>query len=701
MSNLGSDHINVEALPTIPHTLLELIRLFGQPSVEFKLLAEAIRQDPVVTARVFKLANSVFFRQWRKVSNLHQLLVVLGIDTVRQIALLCATEQIFSHFAKELNQPVTALWYRSVLCAHLAEKTAALIGYPSKDEAYLAGLLHRIGQLSLLCSAPDRYLKKIDIVLDLKKTETFERRLFNITSSEIGAAIVQDWQVCPFIADAIEFQTQSADSVIDSTPLVRILLLSRLLCDHEEESVTVTYAATRLFNLNNEILQTIRQQAQQSAHSIIQHLCPQRSGDGNGLSLLEQSLAECNDALRQQVKNRALTNILRMQPSLSDEERASYNRLRSDFHLLFGIEELCFLIKEDSSDRLCGHDDLGTRPELHQVSIQPDNEASLGRRAFQENRIAFSAENRSDGFCVAERQLENLLNSRQLAFIPLRSTTRQFGLLVAALTPAQSTKFSTESSLLEMAAQLATETLTEAQQRRTSQQRDREELQLSLRAKAHEINNPLSIITNYLYLLSQQLEEEKAQQQIEILQEEINRIGILVADLKNLGATPTADLGTIQLNDLILQLKTLMSGSLFKPRQLSLHLDLDSELKPIISYPGHLKQILINLLKNAAEALAPQGEVWVSTRDRIFKNHQQHVEIEIRDNGPGMDRGVLEHLFEPVTSTKIGHSGLGLTIVKNLVDQLHGEISCSSSHSGTRFQILLPRDSADGEEDLA
>lgn len=61
------------------------------------------------------------------------------------------------------------------------------------------------------------------------------------------------------------------------------------------------------------------------------------------------------------------------------------------------------------------------------------------------------------------------------------------------------------------------------------------------------------------------------------------------------------------------------------------------------------------------------------------------------DNGPGIDEDIFENLFEPVNSTKEGHSGLGLTIVKYLIDDIDGEISCSNSSSGTRFQILLPR----------
>jgi nitrogen-specific signal transduction histidine kinase len=67
------------------------------------------------------------------------------------------------------------------------------------------------------------------------------------------------------------------------------------------------------------------------------------------------------------------------------------------------------------------------------------------------------------------------------------------------------------------------------------------------------------------------------------------------------------------------------------------------------------------------------------------------VEILIRDNGPGIPDRVLRHLFKPVASSKGGkHSGLGLSITRNLVKDAHGIIHCRSSSDGTEFQILLP-----------
>jgi signal transduction histidine kinase len=84
----------------------------------------------------------------------------------------------------------------------------------------------------------------------------------------------------------------------------------------------------------------------------------------------------------------------------------------------------------------------------------------------------------------------------------------------------------------------------------------------------------------------------------------------------------------------------------------------------------------------------------VLTQDYVYFNEREYVELEVRDDGPGIPPHVLARLFEPIESSKgAGHSGLGLSIVKSLVAQLGGVVSCKSSERrGTTFRILLPRE---------
>jgi signal transduction histidine kinase len=104
-----------------------------------------------------------------------------------------------------------------------------------------------------------------------------------------------------------------------------------------------------------------------------------------------------------------------------------------------------------------------------------------------------------------------------------------------------------------------------------------------------------------------------------------------------------------------------------------------------------LKQILVNLMKNAVEALPGGGEIAIGNNGYVNRDGQLYVELWIKDTGPGISAEVMANLFTPVRSAKgSAHRGLGLSIVHGLVKQLQGFITCRSSKKGTTFEILLP-----------
>ena len=105
-----------------------------------------------------------------------------------------------------------------------------------------------------------------------------------------------------------------------------------------------------------------------------------------------------------------------------------------------------------------------------------------------------------------------------------------------------------------------------------------------------------------------------------------------------------------------------------------------------------MKQILTNLVKNAAEAINNSGSIRLLTRANIYLRDQIFVELCVADDGPGVAPQVMAALFTAGTSTKGGlHTGTGLAIVNKLVADMHGQISCQSDNNGTMFSILLPQ----------
>ena len=129
------------------------------------------------------------------------------------------------------------------------------------------------------------------------------------------------------------------------------------------------------------------------------------------------------------------------------------------------------------------------------------------------------------------------------------------------------------------------------------------------------------------------------------------------------------------------------------PRQLDLRTDFDQQIEPLPVNPVAVRQILVNLLKNAAEALPAGGQILLSIREYLTSSGARQVVIVIQDNGPGIGEEILAHLFSPVASTKgEGHLGLGLHIVKELADDIGARVACQSAPGqGTRFELRIPR----------
>jgi nitrogen fixation/metabolism regulation signal transduction histidine kinase len=108
--------------------------------------------------------------------------------------------------------------------------------------------------------------------------------------------------------------------------------------------------------------------------------------------------------------------------------------------------------------------------------------------------------------------------------------------------------------------------------------------------------------------------------------------------------------------------------------------------------PTRLRQVLINLVKNAQEELESVNDARIQVRTKpASEGYCGYVELEIRDNGPGFSHDVLTHLFEPYVTTKVKGTGLGLAIVKKIVEEHGGIIKAENlEEGGARILIYLP-----------
>jgi signal transduction histidine kinase len=294
-----------------------------------------------------------------------------------------------------------------------------------------------------------------------------------------------------------------------------------------------------------------------------------------------------------------------------------------------------------------------------------------------------------------------------LFFLPMVAYQQYIGVLVLAIDEVHVSNLADQGRVLTMLANQAALAMHAHYMRKTQKKIVQEERLTAssdiVRKVVHEVISPVSIIKNYLKILELKLPKKNLpQEEIRILNEEIDRLGLIVRELSDFSEPTVERPELLDLNALLSDTVKLTRDSHFLDSDINVHLNLDPGLPMTVSEKNSLKQIFINLMKNAGEAMSRGGNLHISTRHManqfVGKAPQRgeeepgFLEINISDDGPGIPETIKARLFEPFTSTKgEGHSGLGLSIVHSITKKLGGTISCTSDRkSGTRFKIQLP-----------
>jgi HD-like signal output (HDOD) protein/signal transduction histidine kinase len=682
-------------LPSPPTVLIKLIDSCNDPQVSFDQLTEIIQLDAAVTSKVISVANSPFYRQWQEIKDLNRLLVVLGTKNVRTIAINSAVQQFFSQLGKSAGRAIERIWYHSLVCAHCAKSLAELTSYPSPDEAYLAGLLHRLGQIALLQTFPEQYLELLDGELQGEALAQAEREAVGYSSAATGSELIDSWQLPSFLSDAVLYQYEPVDSVLDSAQLVKLAnLASHMVLQEASIDIDTLERADRLFGLNQAILEQLLKQNRETAVSTARALDIPLPDEPE-----EKEATDPLQALGERVRQAALLGRgIGTLPEKSDLLMA-LQQIQRDLDLLFGLEPTCFLLLDHEKKHLQPIDPLKSDDSpLSDLVISIETTRSHAASAFREQQFDSREVDLENHPVVAERQLARYLKREVLTYLPLTNQQRPLGLIAIGSHPQDRIALEGQRELLRLFANEAAQMI---QRQEESEQRhkqlieeERAAFHLEARKVVHEANNPLGIINNYLHILGMKLgEEHPVLEELEIIREEIDRVGKIILRIRDIPSGMELQRRTVDINQLIEDLDRLFQSSLFSTHNISSSLDLDRSMRGIRTQRNHLKQILTNLMKNAVEAMGQGGHLTLVTRDNAYINGKAHVEIQVLDDGPGIPSHIMQRLFTPITSTKgTTHSGLGLAIVKNLMDELSGHISCTSNAGqGTRFHLYLPR----------
>lgn len=232
----------------------------------------------------------------------------------------------------------------------------------------------------------------------------------------------------------------------------------------------------------------------------------------------------------------------------------------------------------------------------------------------------------------------------------------------------------------------------------------KEEAQLSkqettrmlVRGLAHEIKNPLGGIRGAAQLLARELPDEHLQDYTEVIIEEADRLRNLVDRMLGSNRLPRLEMTNIHevLEHVASLIEAECQGSLVLVR------DYDPSIPEILMDREQMIQAVLNIMRNAMQALAGQTELGLgrlTLRSRTVRQftighirHRLVARIEIIDNGPGIPAELQNTLFYPMVSGRPDGTGLGLAITQNIISQHQGLIECESHPGHTAFSIFLP-----------
>lgn len=212
-----------------------------------------------------------------------------------------------------------------------------------------------------------------------------------------------------------------------------------------------------------------------------------------------------------------------------------------------------------------------------------------------------------------------------------------------------------------------------------------------VRGLAHEIKNPLGGLRGAAQLLAREIEDPDLREYTEVITHEADRLRNLVDRMLGPDNLPARE--PVNIHEVTERVRTLVAAE--APPGIRLVRDYDPSLPELEGDRDMLIQAVLNITRNAVQALGEEGTITLRTRaQRQFTiGHRRHrlvLSLEIIDDGPGIPPEMLDRIFYPMVTGRSEGSGLGLSIAQSLVNRHDGLIECTSRPGETRFTLLLP-----------
>ncbi|MBN1626364.1 MAG: hypothetical protein JW944_07550, partial [Deltaproteobacteria bacterium] len=537
-----------------------------------------------------------------------------------------------------------------------------------------------------------------------------EQKILGIDHCYIGNKLIEGWHYYPFMADALLYHHHPVDKVAVSLPPVKVLYLANLMAQEDMPDKEDLYeSAKTLLGFTRDKVDEYLLYADSRLDAAMAAI-----GIGDNLSEQVQPLngakGDARSSLANEVRDRSLiAYALQNIPGAKDLGDVLHI-IRQGFQTLFEKSTVFFFLYNRDENALIGHcqqdDDYSALINGLRISLADDNGLIVSCLHNKNYLDSFSQQKKAE-LTITDSQLIHFTGNDGILCLPMIERDEIIGVMVLGVGKAECSFISKQVTLLnyflrQCAIILSAWNRKEDEAWQSKPLQPAPEATLS-RKMIHEINNPLSVIKNYLSVLDIKLTENNVEHdEIRIIKEEINRI---VKMLRKFPSSSEKEARMVKepvnVNSLLDDIVKLTNGSLEKGSGIKIDLDCDPLVPDIITERDNLKQVFINLIKNAVEAMPGGGRIDIKTS--YMQRHEKDegddeagildgkVRINIIDEGPGIAEDVRKRLFKEFVTSKKGHEGLGLSIVKGIIDRINGSIQCDSlKGKGTSFVVELP-----------
>jgi signal transduction histidine kinase len=742
----------IDSLPTIPTVATRLLSLTASDDANARQVTELIAADQVLTAKILALCRAADRGVREEVVTIDKAVVLLGFNAVRNAVLSIKVFETFESGngthggAEEGGESIdphtgpdrfdrVAFWRHSLAVGVAAEMIAsAHIGAGGQwdlppTEAFVAGLLHDIGKLALDYVLPKSFARVIELTdLNQGNIAEFERRIIGLDHHTAGKRIAEQWQLPHRLQDCMWLHGSSYDTLpkLEHRRLIGLISLADLIVRRHHlgysGNFTFKQSAEELagkLGLDMAKIETVahglHEEVQRRAHGLGLEDRPSRELFLQSIQQANQVLGRLNNTLERRGRN--LTRQAQVLDAVAAFHAAAtpgrsvpdvMNLVASNASTVLG-QGFCailhqaghaesegsvkaWLICQYSSDgRLVRSQFIEPPPHTPDLTSleanQPASVNTMGVLSWIADYLLEAPDLREIRMlpltCGWGTAAVLLHNQQQLPPPPqLAALTSTWGAAIAAAGQHDGARRLGE----ELAD--ANRALAEAHDK-LLQSESMARLGEMAAGAAHEMNNPLAVISGRSQLLAMTLpggsKEQKAAQTI---YEQSHRLSDLITSLRLFADPPKVDAKPTDMNqlldDAIKRARAEHKGDAVR----QVDLQIKSKLPPLLVDPGQIGQALLELISNALQASPKTGVNVVARVEPI----ERHLVIQVHDDGVGMDSHTLAHAMDPFFSAKPAgrRVGMGLPRARQLAASHGGWIELRSTPGeGTTASLLL------------